>query len=292
MTLHVLVLAVAGLAFSDVALAQQHRIAYEGADVLPEVEIDGESAIIHTQGLYVTDDHYLVTGRWESKPKRALLLRFPRNDLQSYEYIDITPLPVNGQTLDHPGGFDVDSNGRLWIPLSTSDAAGPSLICRFRIEPDKPLTPRKPEFAFQTDDHIGAICRTKDDSLVGANWDAKRVYVWSSEGTLKTCTDRTNMFANVPGWQLAVQDWKFLQRKGRPLIIAGGIDKSRESSLATIQLIDIDHGEIHETHRFPMRGDVSRPVTNEGLDLHESALYLLPEDIGRGAKVLRYKFVP
>ena len=285
------ILVVAGLMLGDVASDQQHRLVCEGADVLPEVNISGQPAIIHTQGLYVTDNHYLVTGRWESEPKRALLLRFSRNDLRAYEYIDITPPAIDGVTLDHPGGFDVDSKGRLWIPLSTSYATGTSLICRFRIEPNKPLTPREPEFFFRVNDHIGAICRTKDDSLVGANWDTKRVYLWSAEGTMRTSIDRNNLFAEAPKWQLAVQDWKFTQRNNRPFIIAGGIDKSNDSATATIQLIDFVSREIRESYRFPKRDDVSRPITNEGLALHESRLYLLPEDIGRGAKVLRFKFI-
>ena len=55
------------------------------------MQIDGDPAVIHTQGLYVDDEHFYVTGRFEKTPKRALLLRFERSDPQRYEYIDITP---------------------------------------------------------------------------------------------------------------------------------------------------------------------------------------------------------
>ena len=45
-----------------------------------------------------------------------------------------------------------------------------------------------------------------------------------------------------------------------------------------------------------IRIEPNKPLTprepeNEGLALHEGRLYLLPEDIGRGAKVLRFKFI-
>jgi hypothetical protein len=206
--------------------------------------------------------------------------------------MDITPPKIDGATLDHPGGFDVDTEGRFWIPLSTSNAAGPSLICRFTIEPNQPLTPSEPDRAFSVDDHIGAICLTKDGSLIGANWDTKRVYQWSTTGETLRSIARNELFAEAPDWKLAVQDWKRVQRERCALIIAGGLDKSRESSRATIQLIDIVGGNIHETHRFARQEDVSRPITNEGLDIHEQTLFLLPEDIGRGAKVLRFTIIP
>jgi hypothetical protein len=103
-TLSIIILSMfVGLDASGRTFAQQSPIVYEADDVLPNVSIDGESAIIHTQGLYVTDKHYLVTGRRETDPNRALLLRFSRADLRSYEFLDITTPPVNGVILDHPG---------------------------------------------------------------------------------------------------------------------------------------------------------------------------------------------
>ena len=276
----------AALILSHSAVAEPFRFVYERSDVLPEVEIDGQTVFIHTQGLYVTDDHYLVTGRLESKPKRSLLLRFSRKNLESYELIDIMPPPIDGATLDHPGGFDVDSKGRLWIPISTSHSRGPSLICRYVIEANKPLTPRKPDFSFRVDDHIGAICWLRDDSLFGANWDTKQVYLWSADGSQRTRIDRRQLFADSPRWQLAVQDWKSIEYQGKPLIIAGGLDKTGVSSKAVIQVIDFEKRQVLQSLFPPHRQGVSRPMTNEGIAFHAGKIYLLPEDIGRGAKVL------
>ena len=261
---------------------------FEGADELPVVKIDGELAKIHSQGLFVTQQHYLVTGRLEIKPKRALLLRFSRKELTSYEYADITPEEVEGKTLDHPGGFDVDDDGRFWIPLSTSNRAGPSLICSYGIDDKAPLEKLRLVSSFPVEDHIGAICCV-GDRLLGANWDTKRVYVWNKKGKLEREIDRNQLFAETPEWQIAVQDWKHIV--GHPnRVILGGIDKSSLLRKATVQVIDTAEWKILQSHVLDKRKDVNRPLTNEGLCLRGDELYVLPEDIGAGAKVLRYDF--
>lgn len=275
----------------DFAAAQPMRFEFAGADALPSVEVNGELATIHTQGLVVTDDHYWVTGRCELVPHRALLLRYPRKDLQNCEFVDITPPQIDGETLDHPGGFDMDSSGRLWIPLSTSHARGPSMICRYAIKPAARLEPLRPDVAFKVDDHIGAVCLADMDSLFGANWDTELVYRWSTVGRLIS-VQRREQFVDASEWRLAVQDWKSFGYHQQTMIIAGGIDQSGVSPRGMVQIIDAFKGRIYETHRLPDRRDVARPLTNEGLAVHNSTLYLLPEDIGRDAKVLRFKIIP
>ncbi len=264
---------------------QKHE--YEGSDELPVVKIDGESVKIHSQGLFVTKESYLVTGRLEAKPKRASLLRFSRTD-DSHELFDITPKEIGGKTLDHPGGFDMDEKGRFWIPLSTSNRAGPSLICAYEIEEEQPLSNASLAFTFDVDDHIGAVCCV-GDRLYGANWDTKSVYVWDRKGKLERKIDRGKLFAQTPDWQVAVQDWKHLEVDGKAdRIILGGIDKSNLLRRATVQVIDPMRWEIVESYTLDQRKDVKRPLTNEGLCVQDGKLYLLPEDIGDGAKVLRF----
>lgn len=268
--------------------AERFDLQYAGADELPVVEIGGEPVKIHTQGLYVSDQHYLVTGRLEETPKRAVLLRFKRDDLPSYEFVDITPAVADEQSLDHPGGFDVDSQGHFWIPLSTSHRRGPSLICRYQIDAGRPLAEIKLESSIRLDDHIGAICLMKDDALVGASWDTKQIYSWKPDGTLLSRVDRNEVFPESPNWQVAVQDWKNFE-PGSNQILLGGIDKSNVQQQATIQLVDLVERKILETHVFEPRDEVSRPLTNEGLAVHDDTLYLLPEDLGGGARVLRFQ---
>lgn len=279
-------------------LAQESSFVFESADVLPEVMIEGKNSKIHTQGLVVTRDYYLVTGRLETTPKRALLLRFSRQDPGTVEFVDITPTresrtdDLGSANLDHPGGFDVDSKGNLYVPISTSHPRGPSLVYRFRIAPSKPLTALQSELAFRIDDHIGAICCDHaNETLIGANWDTKQVYRWTQEGRLISKLERSKLFPGAPEWQLAVQDWKGV-RKSDGIVVAGGIDKSKEhttdTSNAVVQFLDVRGRQVMASYRLPALDNVSRPVTNEGLCWFKEKLYLLPEDIGRGAKVLRY----
>lgn len=275
------------------------RFVFESSDVLPEVMIEGKSVKIHVQGLLVTARHYVITGRLETPPnrRRSLLLRFPRNAPRRYEWVDITPegmeLPgdADGATLDHPGGFDVDRSGNLVIPISTSHRKGPSVILGVRAKPSEPLRNLKTDVIAVLDDHIGAVCiDAKDDAIMGANWDTKHVYRWSKQGELQSKQPREKWLDEANDWHLAVQDWKATDQ-GR--VIAGGIDKSQarsdDLSPAVIQLLDPRQGRIVWQRRMPTVPTVSRPVTNEGLCLFAGKLYLLPEDIGRGAKVLRYR---
>ena len=56
-----------------------------------------------------------------------------------------------------------------------------------------------------------------------------------------------------------------------------------------VAMIDVVNG-TSKLIRLAPRPDVGRPVTNEGLALLQNELFLLPEDFGKGAKVLRYSF--
>jgi hypothetical protein len=76
------------------------------------------------------------------------------------------------------------------------------------------------------------------------------------------------------------------------LLLAGGIDKSPKrpdgTSAATVSWIDLKERKTVFSKRLEPRDDVSRPLTNEGLAWFENELFLLPEDLGKGAKVLRF----
>jgi hypothetical protein len=97
-------------------------------------------------------------------------------------------------------------------------------------------------------------------------------------------------FGDAHGVQLAVQDWKF--DPASKLVVAGGIDKSKDrrttDSNAVIAWIDPGQRKITSMLRLDTRNDVVRPLTNEGMAVHDGRLSLLPEDFGRGAKVLRF----
>ncbi len=284
---------------SGAVVGQPTRVVYEGSDALPPVKIAGHAANIHTQGLFVTEHQYYVTGRLETKPKRALLLRFNRSDLKTYEYIDITPASPEDETavLDHAGGFDLVDDKYFLIPIARSNPQGPTLVVRVNFSPRNPLAQCESEIVFKVDDHIGAICyEPTTRRLYGANWDTKIIYAWDITGQAEQQFARSQWVAENPQWQLAVQDWKsaggrFAQVPGT--IIAGGIDKSpdraAEASSAVIDFLDPGRRRQLARIHMPAIEGVTRPVTNEGLAWYQQHLFLLPEDIGRGAKVLRFR---
>lgn len=262
------------------------QLKLQGIDVLPSVTINDEVAKIHTQGLHVTEKHYLVTGRLEKRPKRALLLRFDRTDLSKYEFKDITPEVIDGENLDHPGGFDVGPDGGFWIPLSTSHRKGPSKICRFEIPEDQPLSTAKCVSSFSVDDHIGAVCCMSDKTLYGANWDTVDLHAWKPDGAVIERVAQAKRFA-APDSRIAVQDWKHFGDDSKSIIM-GGLDKTKSPAAAVVRIADIKQGKVLKSMTLAPREDVKRPLTNEGMAVLGRTLYLLPEDIGKGAKVLKF----
>jgi len=265
---------------------------------LPKICIDDAEVHVHTQGLYVTDEHFLVTGRLEKKPKRALLFRFSRKDPSKYEFVDLTPPNKGKVVLDHPGGFDRDAKGVFWIPLSTSNRKGPTIIHGMTIDATKPLGDAiSIQHSIELDDHVGAVCCVEND-LLAASWDTKTIYRLNTgkakdSGTAKVVlesSDRSKFIPDDPNWFLAVQDWKYNAES--KFVVAGGIDKSpdrpREKSRAVIGLIDL-RSKTASNLRFDPIDGVTRPLTNEGMALFQGEVFLLPEDLGRGAKILRFK---
>lgn len=258
---------------------------------LPAVEIDGQAAKVHTQGLFVTEDHYLVTGRLETRPKRAFLFRFSRKSPAEYEAAELTPPDQNGAVLDHPGGFDRDKNGVYWIPVSTSNRRGPTIIYGLTIAADRPLTEAITiHHSILVDDHLGALCCLENGELLVANWDTETIR-WlkmaGKESKVRKQLARNQFIANDPDWFLAVQDWKYDRQ--RKLVVAGGIDKSPKAKkqAAVLSEINLRKQSVDSLKILPAMEGVARPLTNEGMALHGGDVFLLPEDLGRGAKILR-----
>ena len=93
-------------------------------------------------------------------------------------------------------------------------------------------------------------------------------------------------------WGLAVQDWKSI---GENRILAGGVDKSpdrdRSQPRAVVELIDIESRRRIAQTRLPTPARAREPVTREGLAIFNNRVFLVPADIGRGAEILRYRWV-
>lgn len=260
---------------------------------LPEIVVDGSPVKIHTQGLYATDRSWLVTGRLEQSPKRPLLLCLPRDRTDDYTYFDLTVATSDGVQLDHPGGFDRDSQGVYWIPVSTSHRRGPTVILGMKFDEERPASSAISIVAsIRNEDHIGAICCLPGGILLGANWDTKKIHRIRTNGSpAKPALVDWSYFVKSPGWQLAVQDWKYDADAGQ--IVASGIDKSpaakADVSRAVIAWINPRTRAV-KSERIAARDDTARPLTNEGMSFRGGELFLLPEDFGRGAKILQFDY--
>ncbi|TWU13510.1 hypothetical protein CA54_23450 [Symmachiella macrocystis] len=278
----------------SLATAQSLTLEYEAVEALPNFDIDGKPARIHTQGLFVTQRHYYVTGRLETPPRRALLLRFDRKDLKTVEFVDITPKqknPADALRLDHPGGFDFDGR-EFWIPISASRPQSRTVVLRFPHQPDKRLSATVSKVAFTSDDHIGAIaCDSLSRELYGANWDTKLVYRWRMDGRVVETIPRQELVSDDKTWAMAVQDWKGLDNHQ---ILAGGIDKNRDRdpaiSPAVVAILDIPKRTMIASARLPRPEGTELTLTREGLAIRGDQLFFLPGDLGQHARVFRYQW--
>lgn len=268
-------------------------LSFVRSQAIPNIEIDGRAAHIHTQGIFVDENHLYITGRLENEPKRPLFLRFDRKDPKRFSYIDLSIPDKRFQRaqLDHPGGFDCDGE-YFWIPVAKSQPRGPSVVVKVPKNATAPFEARKPQVAYVVEDHIGAVACQPTGTLWGANWDTKQIYRWEAEGRLMERMDRDKFHRDDNTWALAVQDWKFAKLSTwteEPLLVAGGLDKSssRDESKPR-SVVDIFTESRERISRIHVRGveGFRGHMTNEGLCLlNGDTLCLLPADIGRDAKL-------
>jgi len=278
----------------QVLKGRSHQLTYLGKEKIPNLIIDGQPSRIHTQGIYVTSNSLYVTGRLERSPKRALFLRFNRQDLSQFEYLDVTPSSNSEQNIapgqDHPGGFDYDGRS-FWIPVAISKPHSPTTIISIESPLDTPLTKADVTTAFVVDDHIGALAFNRHKKLLyGANWDTKAAYVWTPGGVLRNHIFRGELIPDQPNWALAVQDWKCL---AGGTLLAGGYNKDpqRDISLsrAVLDLIDIEQQKLLDRIHIidPEGNDTS--LTHEGMTFFNNEIFLLPGDLGDNACLYRYR---
>jgi hypothetical protein len=218
-----------------------------------------------------------------------VFLRFDRSDPSTYEIVDITPTaPVGSEQFqDHPGGFDFDGM-HFWIPVAVSQANSATTVLKITHAPDLPLEEHGRQVAFRVPDHVGAIaCQEK--KLFGANWDTKEVYVWNQKGDLIRQIPQSEFVANNDQWRLAVQDWKFVGTH----LLASGLDRFPGRDPAQRAVVDVLRAPAMQrvlTIQLPEVNSATRPLTNEGMAWYEGHLFLLPEDLGRGARIWRFNF--
>ncbi len=124
---------------------------FVSAEPLPTVVINGDTVQIHSQGLFVTEQDYFVTGRVDTPPRRPVMVRFPRDNPHNYEVLDLTAKAG----LNHPGGFDRDRNGVFWIPVSTSHPRGPTTVFAVSLDDGRlPSSVSEITKSFEVPDHL------------------------------------------------------------------------------------------------------------------------------------------
>jgi hypothetical protein len=214
------------------------QLTYERSEIVPPFQLGGKPTRIHTQGLYVTEKSYYVTGRLEREPKQPLLLRIDRSTRRQVESINLATAreKANGEldALDHPSGFDFDGHF-FWIALAVSHPESRSVVIRVSLLPDHSLGDAKVEPVFVVKDHIGSLAvDATSNRLYGANWDTKRIYIWDTSGRLIRSASSADLKSLSRVWLPAVQDWKSID-PGRVLL--GGLAKRPGSQANTDQSV-------------------------------------------------------
>ncbi|MDA1274521.1 MAG: DUF6454 family protein [Verrucomicrobia bacterium] len=280
------------IALATTTATEPITLSLENKTRIPSFTINGKPARIHSQGLYVTDLHYFVTGRLETEPKRALFIRISRNNPSMVESVDITPTDLNPDPADHPGGFDFDGK-TFWIPISPSKPNSHAVIVRFPHHPDERLDRYGAETAFTVNDHIGALAVDRDSQqLAGANWDTKIIYLWNLDGQITSRIPQQNLQRPDRKTILAVQDWKYV---GNGQLLASGLDKNPsrapQTPRALIEIIDPKSRVVIAQGRLPRPTGATHDVTNEGVALFEGNLYFLPGDVGIESVIYCYRWI-
>jgi hypothetical protein len=264
---------------------------------LPSLQIEGQAARAHTQGLEIIDGKYYVTARRDDvRPTRALLLRTALARA-GWDVWDITPVDDQGEitTLDHPGGMQSDGM-RLWIPLAESKRGGRSVIRAFQLKEMYVGRTLKSDFEFSVNDHIGAIAVSAESRLIlGASWDTQKIYVWEFTGRLLQTLVDTELKARGLGFVagpegragIAVQDWK---RVGDRLFASGlfRAEKTDEGSPQSRFIWFTGFSEGHFKHwsvTLPMQNGTE--LGREAMAISDGMVYFLPEDLGASNRMFR-----
>jgi hypothetical protein len=257
---------------------------------LPALQIEGQPARAHTQGLEIVDGRYYVTARREDvAPKRALLLRTDATRA-NWDAWDITPSETSGKltSLDHPGGLQSDGQ-RLWIPVAESKRGGRSLLRVFDLGKLTPGRKLQPEFEVEVNDHIGALAVAANRQLVfGANWDTEAVYIWDTQGHLqrKMTPDelqRRSLGVSssvTSGGGIAVQDWKAV---GDQLVLSGLFRPAGSAGAQPLSRLVVWNGFEAQAGAgwscaLPLQDGTE--LAREAMALSAGLVHFLPEDLG------------
>ncbi len=199
----------------------------------------------HVQGLEASRDWFWISAV-DRRTKTGWVWRVDRKTLKTAAERDITQGP-----LYHPGGLQA-AGGGLWVPIAEYRPKSRARVLRL-----DPMT-LAGQSSFEVEDHIGALATDGRTFVLGANWDARRLYRWSLSGELVNAADN-------PG-PLAIQDMKWVDGA----LWAGGLAKNR------CRLVRLDPETYREAGEAALPED--RCYTHEGMARFDGRFYFLPED--------------
>lgn len=216
----------------------------------PERVIPLEGETHHVQGIVIDQTSVWVTSV-DRAAREAVLFRFDLKDGRRQ-----ARKVLGGEPYYHPGGMDTDGES-LWIPLAEYRPASRSIIERRSTNTLDVLS------SFEVPDHIGCVALF-NGRLYGANWDARDIYEWSLDGKLVRKRPNPTGFG-------------FQDLKGRGGLLVGAGMSPRETKNHSVVWLD---PETLAVRRQILAGETDRRVAfvNEGLDIRDGYLYLLPED--------------
>lgn len=206
-----------------------------------------QAEVHHVQGIVVDGARLYVTA------VNALALRGMLHEFELPSGRLIRTVEIHRGAQFHPGGMSA-SRDSLWIPVAEYRRNSSAVIQRR----SKRTLALESEFAVA--DHIGCVA-VDGNRIFGGNWDSRQIYEWDLTG--KLMRKRDNPTGN------SFQDIKAVN--GR--LVGGGF-------VNRVPAIDwFDRDTLALVHRMDAgKTDRGAAFTREGLDLHGSKLYLLPED--------------
>ncbi len=226
-----------------------HALLFLALALLRTISLDGETH--HVQGIAVDEGRLWVTAVDRAAGKGWLF----EQELESGKRIRTAE--ISHGALVHPGGFDHDEDS-LWIPVAEYRPDSRTTIQRRSKDTLELLS------SFEVPDHIGALA-VLPEGLLLANWDARKFYLYSRDGQLLSSRPNPN--------PTRYQEIK--RRYGA--IVASGLAGRGGDSRAVIEWLDPE--TLRPLGREALgRTDRGVPLTNEGMDLRDGYLYLLPED--------------
>ena len=212
----------------------------------------------HVQGLDVSERWFWISAV-DRRTKTGWIWRVDRQTLRTVAERNIT----DGARY-HPGGLQAAGES-VWVPLAEYRAASTARI----LELDAMTLAEKSSFAVT--DHVGALATDGKSWILGANWDARKLYRWNLRGEALSVADNPQ--------PLAIQDMKL----AGGVIYAGGTGIGPEKGRCWVD--QLDPATLAVVRSWTPGAD--RCYTNEGLGVLAGKFFFLPEDEPRSRVYVR-----